>query len=109
LYGCETWSLSLREEHRLRVFENRVLRRIFGPMRDEVPEEWRKLHNEELHILSSSNTIKTDTMKENVVGGTCGMHGRGEEFVQGFDGKGRRKETTCKTKEYMGGRDQNGS
>jgi hypothetical protein len=53
LYGCETWSLTLREEHRLRVFENRVLRRIFGPKRDEVTREWRKLHNEELHILYS--------------------------------------------------------
>jgi hypothetical protein len=45
LYGCETWSLTLREEHRLRVFENRVLRRIFGPKRNEVMREWRKLHN----------------------------------------------------------------
>jgi hypothetical protein len=45
LYECETWSLTSREEHRLRVFENRVLRRIFGPKRDEVTEEWRKLHN----------------------------------------------------------------
>jgi len=51
LYGCETWSLTLREERRLRVFENRVLRRIFGPKRDEVTEEWRKLHNEELNDL----------------------------------------------------------
>jgi hypothetical protein len=49
LYGCEYWSLTLREEHRLGVFENRVLRRIFGPKRDEVTGEWRKLHNEELH------------------------------------------------------------
>jgi len=49
LYGCETWSLKLREERRLRVFENRVLRRIFGPKRDEVTE-WRKLNNEELKI-----------------------------------------------------------
>jgi hypothetical protein len=53
LYGCETWALMLREEHRLRVFENRVLRRIFGPKRDEVAGEWRKLHNEELHNLYS--------------------------------------------------------
>ena len=45
LYGCETWSLTLREERRLRVFENRVLRRVFGPKRDEVTGEWRKLHN----------------------------------------------------------------
>jgi hypothetical protein len=48
LYGCETWRLTLREERRLRVFENTVLKRIFGPKRDEVTGEWRKLHNEEL-------------------------------------------------------------
>jgi hypothetical protein len=47
-YGCETWSLTLREERRLRVFENRVLRRIFGLKRYEVTGEWRKLHNEEV-------------------------------------------------------------
>jgi hypothetical protein len=57
LYGCETWSLTLREEHRLRVFDNRVLRRIFGPKRDEVTGEWRKLHNEKLHNLYSSPDI----------------------------------------------------
>jgi hypothetical protein len=56
LYGCETWSLTLREEHRLRVFENRVLRRIFGPKREE-DGSWRKLHNEELHSLYSSPNI----------------------------------------------------
>ena len=50
LYGCETWSLTLREERKLRVFENMVLR-IFGPRRDEVMEEWRRLHNEELNDL----------------------------------------------------------
>ena len=49
LYGCETWSLTLREEQRLRVFENRVLRKVFGPKRDEVTREWRKLHNEKLN------------------------------------------------------------
>jgi hypothetical protein len=57
LYGCETWSLTLREEHRLRVFENRVLRRIFGPKRDEVTLGWKKLQNEELHNLYSSPSI----------------------------------------------------
>jgi hypothetical protein len=51
LYGFETWSLTLREEHRLRVFENRVLRGIFGPKRGEVTGEWRKLHSGELHNL----------------------------------------------------------
>jgi len=53
LYGCETWSPTLREERRLSVCENMVLRRIFGPRRDEVKEEWRKLHNEELNDLYS--------------------------------------------------------
>jgi hypothetical protein len=57
LFGCETWSLTLREEYRLRVFENRVLRKIFGPRRDEVTGDWRKLHNEELHNLYSSSNI----------------------------------------------------
>jgi hypothetical protein len=56
-YGCETWSLTLREEHRLRVFENRVLRRIFGRKRDEVTGDLRKLHNEEIHNFYSSPNI----------------------------------------------------
>jgi hypothetical protein len=52
-YGCETWSLTLRKEHRLRVFEKSVLRRIFGQKRDEIIGGWRQLHNEELHNLYS--------------------------------------------------------
>ena len=56
LYDCETWSLRLREERRLRVFENKILRRIFGPKRDENGE-WRRLHNEELHSLYRSPNI----------------------------------------------------
>jgi hypothetical protein len=56
LYGWETWSLTLREEHSLRVFENKVLRRIFGPKREE-DGSWRKLHNDELHSLYSSHNI----------------------------------------------------
>jgi len=57
LCGCETWSLTLREERKLRVYENMVLRRIFGPRRDEVTGEWRRLHNEELNDLYSSPII----------------------------------------------------
>ena len=57
-YGCETWSLTLREERRLRVFENRVLRRVFVPKRDEMIGEWRKLHNEELNDLYSRNIVR---------------------------------------------------
>jgi hypothetical protein len=62
LYGCERWSLTLREEHRLSVFENRALRRIFGPKSNEVTGEWRKLYNEELrdlYFLPSINRIKS--------------------------------------------------
>jgi len=58
LYACETWPLTLMEERRLRVFENKVLRTIFEPMRDEETEEWRKLHNEELINLYSSPNIR---------------------------------------------------
>jgi len=57
LYGCETWSLTMREERRLRVFENRALRRVFGPKRDEVKGEWRKMHNEELNDLYCLHNI----------------------------------------------------
>ena len=57
LYGYETWSLTLREERRLRVFENRVLRKVFGPKRNEVTGDWRKLHNEELNDLYSLPNI----------------------------------------------------
>jgi len=57
LYGWETWSLTLREERKLRVFENVVLRRLFGPRRDEVTGEWRRLHNEDLNDLYCSPNI----------------------------------------------------
>jgi hypothetical protein len=57
VYGCETWSLTLREKHKRRVLENRVLRRIFGPKRDGVMGRWRNLDNEELHNLYSSSSI----------------------------------------------------
>ena len=59
LYGCEIWSLTLREGHRLKLFENRVLRKVFEPKMDEAIDEWRKLHNEELDDLyASSDTIR---------------------------------------------------
>jgi hypothetical protein len=58
LYGCETWSLTLKEERRLRVFESMVLRRIFGPKRDEVAGEWRKLHNELNDLYSLHNIVR---------------------------------------------------
>ena len=59
LYGCETWSLIMREERKPRVFENMVLRRIFGPRRDEVTGEWRRLHNEELNdVYCSPNIVR---------------------------------------------------
>jgi len=57
LYGCETWSVTLREEHRLRVFENRVLRIVDWPKRDGVTGEWRRLHSEELYDLYCSSII----------------------------------------------------
>ena len=57
LYGCETWSLTLREERKVKLFENMVLRRIFGPRRDDVTGKWRRLHNEELNDLYCSPNI----------------------------------------------------
>jgi hypothetical protein len=57
LYGCETWSLILREKHRVKVLKTKVMRRIFGSGRDEATGEWRKLHNEELHDLKASPSI----------------------------------------------------
>jgi hypothetical protein len=73
LYGCETWSLTLREQHRLRMYENRVLRRIFGPKREEVAGGWRRLHNE-LHILYAS-ILGRSKQGHSDMGGTCSTHG----------------------------------
>jgi hypothetical protein len=79
------------------VFENRVLRRIFGPKRDDVTGEWGKLHNEELHILYSSPNIirQIKSRRMRWAGHVACM---GEECVQGFDGKATRKETTWKAR-----------
>jgi hypothetical protein len=80
LCGYETWYLTLREEHKLRVFENMILRRIFGPKRDEVTGKWSILHNKELHIFYSSPNIirKIKSKRMRWAGETCGTHGRGE-------------------------------
>jgi hypothetical protein len=81
LYVCETWSLTLREEHRLRVFENRVLRRIFGPNREE-DGSWRKLHNDELHRLCSSpNIVRVIKSRRMRWTGHVIRTGRGEGFT----------------------------
>jgi hypothetical protein len=97
LYGCETWSLTLRKEHRLRVSENRVQRRMFVPKRDKVTGECRKLHNAEHHKLYSSTNIIRQ-IKARRIRWACGTRGRGEKSVQGFGGKACRKETTSNTK-----------
>jgi hypothetical protein len=99
LYGSETWSLTLREECRLRVYENRVITRIFGPKRDEITAEWRKLHNKELHILySSPNIIRQIKSRRLWWAGAGGMHGRRQGSIQGLDEKAKRKGATWKTK-----------
>jgi hypothetical protein len=72
-YGCETWSLTLREGHRLKVFLNMVLRRIFGPSRDEIGGGQRKLHGEELNNLYSSQNNMNDQVKEYDMGRACSM------------------------------------
>jgi len=80
--------MALREVRRLRVFESRVLRGIFGPKRDEVTGEWRKLHYEELNDLySSPNNVWIIKMEKNEVGGACSAYGREERCIQGFGGE----------------------
>jgi hypothetical protein len=75
LYGCESWSLTLREECRLRVFEKKVLRRIFGPKKVEVTGEWRRLHNKELYVLFLTKYHSGDQVKKTEMGRTCGTYG----------------------------------
>jgi hypothetical protein len=92
------WSLILIKKHRLRVLENRVLRRIFGPKGDEVTGGWGKLHNENFHNLYSSSSIIKVT-KSRRMGGKGIYHECGEEeCIWDIDGKTRRKETSRKTK-----------
>jgi hypothetical protein len=88
LYGCETWSLTLKDERRLRVFENRVLRRIFGPTRDEVTGEWRKLHNEDLNgLYSLPNIVRVIKSRRLRWAGHVARIGGGERCVQGSGGE----------------------
>jgi hypothetical protein len=82
LYGCETWSLILREERGLRVSENRVLRRIFGPKRGKVRRDWRKLRNEGL----LTKYYLGDQIETNEMGGACSTYGREERCIQSFGG-----------------------
>ena len=83
LYGCGTWLLTLREEHRLIVYENRMLRRIFGPKRVEVTGEWRKVHNVLSSLYSSTNIAQVI----NKMGGVCSKYEGEERCIQGFDGE----------------------
>jgi len=88
LHRCETWSLTLREELWLRVFEKSVLWRIFGATIDEVTREWRKLHNEELNDLySSTNIVEVIKIEKNGIGEACSAYGKKERGIHGFGGK----------------------
>jgi hypothetical protein len=84
LYGCEIWWITLREEQKPRLFENRALRKIFGPKRGKVKGERRKLHNEELNDLYSS-LYSSDQIEKNEIGRACSTCGREGRYKQGFD------------------------
>ena len=92
LYGYETWSLTLREERGLRVFENRMLRRVFGPKRDEVTGEWRKLHNEELSdLFSVPNIVRVVKSRRMRWAGHVARVGEGRGVHRVLVGKPERK------------------
>jgi hypothetical protein len=98
LYGCETWSLTLWEEHRLRVFENRVLRKIFGPKTEE-DGSWRKLHNDELHDLyCSPNIVRVIKSRRMRWAGHVARMVEGRGAYRVLVGFARRQETTGKTR-----------
>jgi len=97
LYGCETWSLTLREERKLSLFENMVLRRIFGPKRDEVTGEWRRLHNEELNDLYySPNIVQVIKSRRMRWAGHVARMGEERGCIESWWGTGG-KETTGET------------
>ena len=93
LYGCETWSLTLREERRLRVFENWVLRRIFGPKREEVTGEWRKLHNELNDLCSLQNIVRVIKSRRMRWAGHVARMGERRLVYRVLVGKPERKST----------------
>ena len=93
LYGCDTWSLTLSEERRLRVFENGVLRTILGRKREEVIGEWRKLHNEELKgLYCSFNIVRVIKSRRMRWAGHVARMGRGEEYTGIWWGNLREKD-----------------
>jgi hypothetical protein len=103
LHKPATWSLTLREKRILRVFENRVLTRIFGPKRDEVTGGRKKLYNEEFQNLYSSPSIITMiSVKEDEMGRACSTNGREGECISDIGGKARRKETNRKVMMKVG-------
>jgi hypothetical protein len=87
LYWCETWSVTSREEYRQRVFENRVVRKILGPRRDEVMGGCRKLQSDELRNLYSSTSIISDEVKEDEIGQECSTMGEKRNTFRLFDGE----------------------
>jgi hypothetical protein len=96
VYGCETWSLTLREEHRLRVFEYRMLRRIYEPKREEVIGEWRKIHTEKLNDLYSAPNIIRGMKSRMRWAGNVERMGERRGEIQGFRGDTSGKENTWK-------------
>jgi len=92
LYGCETLSLILKEDHRLRVFEKSVLRRIFGPKRDELTVNWRKLHNEDLNDVLLTQYFSGGQIEKDETGGACNTYG-GRAVYTVLVGKRERKRT----------------